>query len=105
MWRRGAGSARRGSQGPVGAVGVVDQVDLEAGGDFSVDLGEELRQLDRAVPAVQRGDDLPGAETTVGEGDDKHVFEWTGRNMFPVLSNRLRKFSNLRGADRNYAWK
>lgn len=105
MWRRGTGSARRGSQRLVRAVGVVDQVDLEAGGDFSVDLGEELRQLDRAVPAGQRGDDLPGAETTVGERDDKHVFEWTGRSMFPVLSNRLRKFSNLRGADRNYPWK
>jgi len=41
----------------VGAVVVADQVDIEVGWDFGVDLGEELLELDGSVPAVRCGDD------------------------------------------------
>ena len=41
----------------VGAVVVADQVDGQLRWDFGVDLGEELLELDGAVPAMQAGDD------------------------------------------------
>jgi hypothetical protein len=37
----------------VGGVVVADQVDIQAGGDLLVELGQELLELQRAVPAVQ----------------------------------------------------
>lgn len=40
----------------VGAVVVADQAHVEVLGDLLVDLGEELAELRRAVPAVQAGD-------------------------------------------------
>jgi hypothetical protein len=47
----------------VGSIVVADQVHGQAGRDFRVDLGEELAELDGAVPAMQAGDD--GAVTGV----------------------------------------
>jgi hypothetical protein len=41
---------------------VEDQVDGEVVGDFVVDGGEELLELDRAVPRVQAADDLAGGD-------------------------------------------
>ena len=40
----------------MGAVVVADQVHVQVGGDLAVDLGQELLELDGAVPAVQAGD-------------------------------------------------
>ena len=40
-------------RGFVGAVIVADQVDIQIGGYFGVDLGQELLELDGAVPSVQ----------------------------------------------------
>ena len=48
-------------RGAVGAVVVADQVHVQVCGDFRVDLGEELLELDGAVSAVQAGYDRPVA--------------------------------------------
>ena len=39
--------------GLVGAVVVADEVNVQVGGDFLVDLGEELLEFGGAVPSVQ----------------------------------------------------
>ena len=51
----------------MGAVVVADQVNGQVGGNFGVDLGEELLELDGAVPSVQAGDD--GAVFDVERGE------------------------------------
>src|ERR1035441_4417702 len=53
--------------GFVGGVVVADQVQVQAGGSPRVDGLEELQELLLPVPAVVRGDDLPGGDVQGGE--------------------------------------
>jgi len=47
--------------------GVVEhEMDIELGGHFAVEGLEELLELDRAVPAVQRADDLAASDVKRG---------------------------------------
>ena len=41
-------------------------MDIELGGHFAVEGLEELLELDRAVPAVQRADDLAASDVKRG---------------------------------------
>src|SRR4051794_31978228 len=52
--------------GLVGGGVVEDQVDGQVVGDFLVDRGQELLELDRAVPRVQGADDLAGGDVECG---------------------------------------
>src|ERR1019366_6621229 len=51
----------------VGAVVVADQVHVQVVGDFVVDLGQELLELNRSMPPVDRGDDGPVGNVERGE--------------------------------------
>src|SRR5580658_459345 len=52
--------------GLVGGDVVEDDVDVQAGGDGFVDGGQELAELDGAVPGVQRPDHFPGGQVEGG---------------------------------------
>lgn len=51
----------------VGDVVVQDQVHVETGGDFFVELGQELRELDSPMAPVQGADHLAGGDFQGGE--------------------------------------
>ena len=51
----------------VGRVGVENQVDLETGRDFLVELGQELPELHGPVAAVQGADHLTRGDLKSGE--------------------------------------
>jgi len=52
--------------GLVGGDVVQDDVDVQAGRDGFVDGSQELPELDRPVPGVQRPDDLAGGQAQGG---------------------------------------
>src|SRR5665647_2590909 len=51
----------------VGAVAVTDQMHVQVARDFGVDLGQELPELNRSMPPVDRGDDGPVGDVERGE--------------------------------------
>jgi hypothetical protein len=51
----------------VRAVVVADQVDVQAGGNLLIELGEEFAELAGPVPAVDRPDDLTAGHVQGGE--------------------------------------
>ena len=53
--------------GLVGGVVVADEVDVQLVGDGLVDGDQELAELDRAVTAVEIGDDFAGGDVERGE--------------------------------------
>ena len=64
-WNRGcAASQSADGRGLVGGQVVADQVHVQLGRHVGVDRGQELLELDRAVPAVQRADDRPVATSS-----------------------------------------
>ena len=65
--KRGCASSHFWIAGVLWVRAVVEHdVDVEIGGDLAVDGLQELLELDRAVAAVQRADDLAGGEVQRG---------------------------------------